>query len=92
MTPSADLPKNWVVYLLRCADNSLYCGISNNLSKRIKQHNGELKGGAKYTKSRMPCELVFSQNMADKSNALKREITIKKLSRTQKLTLIKRHL
>ncbi|MDX1353308.1 MAG: GIY-YIG nuclease family protein, partial [Thiomicrorhabdus sp.] len=51
--------QTWFTYLLRCADNSLYCGVTTNLDKRLRQHNGELKGGAKYTKTRQPCKLVY---------------------------------
>ncbi|HAY40681.1 MAG TPA: hypothetical protein DCX64_00250 [Gammaproteobacteria bacterium] len=78
----------WVVYLLRCANDHLYCGITNDLSKRIKQHNGELKGGAKYTKANKPCRLVFQENAISRSAALKRESEIKKLKRIDKIKLI----
>lgn len=78
----------WSVYLLRCADNTLYCGITTNLKKRLKQHNGELVGGAKYTKVRQPCELVYSERSENRSSASKRECEIKKLTREQKLKLI----
>ncbi|QKI89972.1 GIY-YIG nuclease family protein [Thiomicrorhabdus xiamenensis] len=74
----------WSVYLLRCADNSLYCGITNNLSKRLKQHNGELVGGAKYTKSRQPCRLVYSEQASSRSHASQREYQIKRLSKAEK--------
>ncbi|MEA1990093.1 MAG: GIY-YIG nuclease family protein [Pseudomonadota bacterium] len=75
---------DWFVYLLRCADNSLYCGITTNLQKRLRQHNGELTGGAKYTKTRQPCELVYSESAEDRSSASKREYEIKQLSKTAK--------
>ena len=80
--------KSYFVYLLRCADNSLYCGISNNLAKRIRQHNGEIKGGAKYTQAHGPCTLVYKELTGDKSSALKREYEIKNMSRTEKLKLL----
>lgn len=80
--------KTWWVYLLRCADQSLYCGITNNLQKRLRQHNGELKGGAKYTRAKGPCSLVYQELMKDQSIALKREREIKKLSKLQKEQLI----
>lgn len=79
----------WVVYLLRCADDSLYCGITNHLEKRIKQHNGELVGGAKYTRANGPCELVYQENTKDRSTASKREYEIKSMTREDKLSLIK---
>ena len=76
----------WCVYIVRCADETLYTGITNNLGKRLQAHN---KGtGAKYTKNRRPIVLVYSETAADRSTASKREYVIKRLSRTQKLTLI----
>ncbi len=78
---------NWVCYLLRCADDTLYCGITNDLDKRIAAHNAGI--AAKYTRSRGPVELVFVQDCSDKSAALKRELEIKNLARAKKLALIK---
>ncbi len=75
----------WYCYLLECADNTLYCGITNDLDKRIAAHNaGE---GAKYTRGRTPARLAYAEVCADKSAALKREREVKALSRTEKLTL-----
>jgi len=88
MTDETQTPKtpqnDWQVYLLRCADNTLYCGITNDLPRRLRQHNGEINGGAKYTQGRRPCQLVYSENHPDKSQALKRELQIKKWPRRQK--------
>ncbi len=78
----------WVVYLLRCANDHLYCGITNDLSKRIKQHNGELKGGAKYTLSRLPCNLVYLEKSKNRKEALIREFEIKQMPKSQKWELI----
>jgi putative endonuclease len=75
----------WCVYILMCADQTLYTGITNNLSRRIRQHNS--KKGAKYTRSRTPVTLYTSFDCADKSAALKLEYSIKQLSRQQKLAL-----
>ncbi|MFA5371953.1 MAG: GIY-YIG nuclease family protein [Sideroxydans sp.] len=76
---------SWVCYLLRCADDTLYCGITNDLDKRLATHNaGE---GAKYTRGRTPVELRYQEHCADKSAALKREMEIKALSRIRKLAL-----
>jgi putative endonuclease len=75
----------WFVYLLLCADNTLYCGITNNILNRIKTHS-EGKG-SKYVRARLPVELVYKENYSTKSEALKREISIKKLSRIEKLKL-----
>lgn len=75
------------VYILRCNDNTLYTGYTVDLNRRIKIHNKGL--GAKYTKGRLPVELVYQEVFSSKSEALKREITIKKLSRYEKLLLIR---
>lgn len=76
----------WVCYLLRCADDTLYCGITNDLDKRLAAHNaGE---GAKYTRGRLPVQVVYSETCADKSAALKRERQIKGLPRSAKLALL----
>ena len=79
---------NWLIYILKCRDDSLYCGITNNLEKRLKQHKGEIKGGAKYTRSHGPCKLVYKEKSVNRSEALQREIIIKKMSRDEKQTLI----
>lgn len=76
---------SWVCYLLRCADGTLYCGVTNDLDKRLAAHNtGE---GAKYTRGRTPLKLVYQEPCTDKSAALKREREIKALSRSRKLVL-----
>lgn len=76
---------NWV-YILRCNDGSLYTGWTNNLEKRIARHN---RGkGAKYTRSRLPVEVVYHEAYEESSQARKREAAIKKLSRLEKLELI----
>jgi putative endonuclease len=80
----------WCVYLLRCADNTLYTGIARDLSRRLRQHNGELVGGPRYTSGRRPVELLWSEEAADRSAALQREAAIKRLSRREKLTLARR--
>ena len=79
--------KNYV-YMIRCKDNTLYTGWTNDLYKRIKSHNNG--NGAKYTKYRGPVELVYYETFDNKSEALKREIEIKKLTRIEKLDLIKK--
>ena len=76
----------WFVYIVECSDKSLYTGITNNLEKRIKTHN-EGKG-AKYTKPRRPVFLKYFESVSNKSDASKREIAIKSLSRNQKIKLI----
>ena len=79
---------SFYTYIVRCADNSLYTGIATNLEKRIKEHNGQLKGGAKYTRGKGPVVLKHSEIFETRSQALKREAEIKKLSRTQKQALM----
>ncbi|TXT23255.1 MAG: putative endonuclease [Gallionellaceae bacterium] len=73
---------SWICYLLECADGTLYCGITNDLDKRLAAHNaGE---GAKYTRGRTPVRLAHVETHADKSAALKREMQIKRMSRAAK--------
>lgn len=74
------------VYILKCVDNTLYTGWTNNLAKRIKAHNSGK--GAKYTRPRLPVELVYYEEFEDKITAMKREYAIKQLPRTKKLELI----
>ena len=74
----------WHVYVVVCFDNSFYCGITTNIERRIKQHNGKLSGGAKYTRSRRPCRLVYKEKAENRSSASKKEYWFKKLSRKQK--------
>ena len=76
----------WVVYILECSDGSFYTGICNNVEARINTHNASK--GAKYTKSRLPVTLVFQENTFNKSESLRREIEIKKLTRKKKRELI----
>ena len=76
----------WFVYMLRCRDNSIYTGITNNLTKRIEAH---LSGnGSKYLRGKLPLKLVYKENFLDRSAASKREIEIKKLKKKEKETLI----
>lgn len=75
----------WLVYILICKDGSLYTGYTNNLEKRIAKHNAGK--GAKYTRSRLPVKLFKYFEVASKSEALKLEIKIKKLSREEKFGL-----
>ena len=75
--------KRWVVYLVRCADKSLYCGITNDLKKRLKAHN--LGKGAKYTRSRTPVALLGTRSELTKSDALKLEHRIKMKPADKKL-------
>ena len=78
----------WYMYVLICADYSLYCGITTNLEKRLKQHNGAIKGGAKYTRGRRPCRFVYIKKAMNRSIASKLEYQFKQLSRKNKINLI----
>ncbi|WP_066889976.1 GIY-YIG nuclease family protein [Clostridium nigeriense] len=74
------------VYILRCSDDTLYTGWTTSLEKRLKAHNDGK--GAKYTKARLPVEIVYYEKFEDKKDAMKREYAIKQLSRKEKLKLI----
>ncbi len=78
---------NWVCYILRCADNTLYTGVTNDLEKRLAAHSAGL--AAKYTRSRGPVMPVLVESCCDRSSALKRELAIKGLTREEKLALIR---
>ena len=80
--------KKWVVYLIRCSDNSLYCGISNDVRRRLIEHNSGK--GSKYTRSRRPLELIDFSPELTKSEALKLEYRIKKMSADQKIPGLKK--
>lgn len=77
----------YFVYLLRCSDETLYCGVTTDVDRRLEEHNTSSKG-AKYTKGRRPVVLVYHEECEDKSSALKRELAIKRLSREQKEALV----
>ena len=76
----------WHVYIIECSDGSLYTGITNDLDKRITAHNDGW--GAKYTKSRRPVRLRYSEPAADRKNASQREYAIKSLRKAEKMRLI----
>lgn len=76
----------WYVYLLRCGDDSLYTGITNDLTRRLKQHNDGK--ASRYTRGRLPVTLVYQEAQTSHSVALKRELSIKALSRQEKESLV----
>ena len=78
----------YYTYILKCADHTLYCGYTTELEKRIETHNSGK--GAKYTKARLPVELIYFEEFETKSEALKRECEIKKLKREDKIRLIQK--
>lgn len=80
---------NYYIYILECSDNTLYTGYTDNLEKRIKNHNAGK--GAKYTKGRLPVQLLYYETFDDKKEAMSREWFIKhRLTREEKLELIKK--
>ena len=81
---------HWFVYILECNDQTLYTGITNDLENRLDQHNNG-KAAAKYTRARRPVKLVYSEEQDSRSSASRREAEIKKLSRGEKLQLIKKN-
>jgi predicted GIY-YIG superfamily endonuclease len=78
---------SWFLYLLRCADGSLYTGITNNVTRRCQQHNAGT--ASRYTRSRLPVELIYQESQATRSVALKRELAVKAMSRDEKESLIR---
>lgn len=81
-------PQAWFVYLLRCRDGSLYCGITTDLARRLAEHNGDQGLGARYTQARRPVKLAYWESCASRSQAAQREAAIKRLRRDQKWRLI----
>ena len=79
-----------IVYILKCSDGTLYTGSTVNIAKRLKEHNG-LKNGAKYTRARRPVTLVYKEKCKNFAKAREREAEIKRMTRNEKLLLIKTH-
>jgi putative endonuclease len=80
--------RKWSVYVLRCGDGTLYTGATNDLDRRLEAH--QRGKGAAYTRSRRPVRLVYSEAAGDRSTALRREAQLKRLTRPEKLALIRR--
>ena len=78
----------WYVYILRCADDTLYTGITNDLARRLKAHNAGT--ASKYTRVRRPVDMVYQEEVETKGDALRREYQIKAMSRIQKQALIQK--
>ena len=77
----------WFVYILRCADRSLYTGITTDVIRRFRQHNGGT--ASRYTRSRLPVKVVYQESQPNRSSALKRELAVKAMTRKVKLALIR---
>ena len=82
------MDKRWYLYILRCGDGTLYTGITTDVEARLEIHRSGK--GAKYTRGRGPLELVYREQCEDHSQALKRELAVKAMSREEKLSLIKK--
>lgn len=83
------MSKCWFVYIVKCSDSSLYCGVTTDLDRRIEEHNSTSKG-SKYVRSRRPAKLVYFEKAENRSRAQSRESAIKSLRRIQKLDLIRK--
>lgn len=81
------MKSKWYVYLLRCSDSSLYCGITTSLTRRIHEHNHSKKS-SKYTRSRRPVTLVWATSVNNRSEASKLELKIKKMTKKMKEELV----
>ena len=84
-----DTPSQWYVYLMRCADNSLYTGVTTDPDRRVSEHNGELNGkGAKYTRTRRPVTLAVAIPLPSKVAVYQAEYAIKRLNRSEKESVV----
>ncbi|HEY0721895.1 MAG TPA: GIY-YIG nuclease family protein [Gammaproteobacteria bacterium] len=90
MTTAANT--SWYLYMVLCADNTLYTGITTDVARRLSEHNGDDRSGARYTRSRRPVVLVYSEQLESRAAAARREAAIKKLTRQQKQALCHRSL
>lgn len=84
---SADKP--WYLYIIKCANGHLYTGITTDIDRRFSEHQASGPKAAKFLKGKGPLELVYQESLACRSSASKREIAVKKLTRAQKLVLLK---
>jgi putative endonuclease len=91
--PAADHPADktpsWFVYILCCADGTLYTGITTDLERRLREHNAGRSVGARYTRARRPVTLVHAETVASRAEAARREAAIKRLDRQSKQALFR---
>ena len=83
----ANSDDSWFVYLVQCSDGSFYAGVTTDLERRVRQHNGEIVGGATYTRARRPVALAWYEVCEDRSVAQQREYSVRRLSRRGKQRL-----
>jgi len=76
-------------YILRCSDNSLYCGMTSNLENRLKEHNSSTSRAAKYLRAKKPVNLVYSESYPEIKTAMNRELQVKKWTKAKKEAMIK---
>jgi putative endonuclease len=81
-------PNRWHVYIVRCADGTLYTGAARNVPRRVAEHNGAGGRGAKYTRGRRPVRLVYVKEARSRSEALRKEARLKRFSKKQKESLV----
>ncbi len=81
--------KHFYTYIVECSDYTLYTGWTTDVDKRMRAHNGEIKGGAKYTKGRRPITLLWAQEYPTKEEAQAKEYAVKQLSRNEKIAIVK---
>jgi putative endonuclease len=86
MTQKTKADKKWYVYILKCADNTLYTGVTTDLERRVNEHNHSPLG-AKYTKPRRPVNLIYKETHTNRSEATKREVELKKMPKAEKQRL-----
>ena len=84
---SSEDSHQWFVYLMQCADGSFYTGVTTDLARRLRQHNGEIVGGAGYTRGRRPVDLAWSEACNDRSEAQKREYVVRRRKKKEKFKL-----
>lgn len=85
------MSEKWYVYMVRCADNSLYTGIATDVERRLQEHNNSETLGAKYTRARRPVRLVYQEEVSSRSAASKREYAVRKLVKRDKETLVSQY-
>jgi putative endonuclease len=86
--PGMTIQQDWFVYVLICADGTLYTGISTDVARRVEEHNAGAPLGARYTRARRPVALVYQESVASRGEAQRRELEIKAKDRAEKLALI----
>ena len=82
---------SWFLYVVQCSDGTLYTGVTTDIERRIREHNGS-KRGAKYTRGRRPVKLIYVKDCRDRFEALREEYKFKSLSRKEKLKIIEKRL